>query len=109
MKSEKAVITVLCALLALSAAFALVSYSDSEGFSMSVTMFSQPLADSEKVNINTADIQQLSRLPGISETLAGRIIGYREENGGFSSIEQLLDVEGISYGRFNEIKFMITV
>lgn len=48
-----------------------------------------------KININTATAQELEALPGIGPTLAQRIVAYREANGPFTSIEQLLEVKGI--------------
>lgn len=48
-----------------------------------------------KVNINTATIEDFDELPRIGETLAERIVAYRDENGPFSSIDGLLDVPGI--------------
>lgn len=47
------------------------------------------------VNLNTADAAELDLLPGIGETLAGRILEYREQIGGFIQVEQLLEVQGI--------------
>lgn len=48
-----------------------------------------------KVNVNTASIAELTRLSGIGEVLAGRIIAYREENGPFEALEDLMGVSGI--------------
>lgn len=47
------------------------------------------------VNINTADQRQLMEIPGIGETLSGRIVAYRETNGDFASIEAVDAVKGI--------------
>lgn len=69
--------------------------------------FTQP--DALLVDINTADAQQLQQLPGIGDVLAGRILDYREERGSFTSLEQLLDVEGIGAGRLEELLPYITI
>jgi len=61
-----------------------------------------------KLNINTATLLQLDDLPGIGPVLAERIIAFRTENGSFSTIEDLLLVEGIGETKFNEIKDYIT-
>ncbi|MDE2801473.1 MAG: helix-hairpin-helix domain-containing protein, partial [Chloroflexota bacterium] len=42
------------------------------------------------VNLNKASVQELMELPGIGETLAGRIVAYREENGPFIRIDQIM-------------------
>lgn len=64
---------------------------------------------SGKMNINTASRDELMTLPGIGETKAESILSYREANGGFQSIEGLMQVEGIKEGTFNKIKDRITV
>ena len=62
-----------------------------------------------KVNINSADRQTLMTLPGIGQSKADKIIAYREANGGFSSIEDIMLVGGIKEGMFNKIKESICV
>lgn len=57
-----------------------------------------------KININTASKEELKTLPGIGDAKADSIISYRESNGGFQSIEDLMNVEGIKEGVFNKIK-----
>lgn len=61
-------------------------------------------ADDGKVNLNTAAKEELMTLDGIGEVKAEAIIRYREENGGFSSIEELKEIEGIKDGVFNKVK-----
>ena len=48
-----------------------------------------------KVNINTATVEELSRLNGIGQTKAQAIVDYREANGSFASVEDLTKVKGI--------------
>ena len=60
------------------------------------------------VNINTADIHDLTSLPGIGETLARRIIDYRTANGPFSAPEELLHVSGIGNTKLEAILDLIT-
>ncbi len=62
-----------------------------------------------KVNINTASREELKTLNGIGDTRAGSIVVYRESNGPFGSIEDLMKVEGIKEGVFNKLKDDITV
>lgn len=61
------------------------------------------------VNINTADADALASLPGIGDTLAQRIIDYRNAHGPFTSTAQLDQVTGIGQKRMAELKGLITV
>lgn len=62
-----------------------------------------------KLNINTASFEELKTLNGIGDTRAESILKYREEHGGFQTIEDLMNVEGIKEGVFEKIKDRITV
>lgn len=62
------------------------------------------------VNINTADVEEISDvLPGVGKVTAERIIEYRESNGLFKSIEDLMQVKGIGEKSFDKIKNLICV
>ncbi len=61
------------------------------------------------VNINTANQAELETLPGIGAVTAADIIAYRESNGAFQLIEDLMQVTGIKQGRFDSLKGHITV
>ena len=65
--------------------------------------------DFPPVDLNTATAEELDTLPGIGESLAGRIIAYREANGPFRTIEQIMEVSGIGEAKFAELKDRITV
>lgn len=62
-----------------------------------------------KVNLNKADKEQLMTLSGIGESKAEAILRYREKAGGFRSVEELMNVEGIKEGTYNKIKDDVTV
>ena len=62
----------------------------------------------DKTDINTAPEEELDELPGVGETLAEDIIAYREANGGFESIEEIMNVDGIGESLFAGMKDMIT-
>lgn len=64
---------------------------------------------SDKVNINTAESEELMNLSGIGETKAKAIVLYREENGNFSTIEDIKNVSGIGEATFDSIREQITV
>lgn len=63
----------------------------------------------KKININLAYTTDLQRLPGIGKVTADRIIEYREQNNGFSKIEDLMKVRGIGAKKFGKIKDLISV
>lgn len=62
-----------------------------------------------RINLNNATKEELMSLPGIGESKANSIISYREENGKFSSIDEVMNVPGIKEAAFNKIKNSITV
>jgi len=64
---------------------------------------------SGRININTATSEQLQILPGIGEKIAQDIIDYRQKNGPFQSIEELLNVPLIGEKRLDDIADYITV
>lgn len=64
---------------------------------------------SGKINLNTADEAALTTLTGIGASKAQAILAYREEHGGFSAIEEILNVPGIKEGTFVKIKDNIAV
>ncbi|MFN8193988.1 MAG: helix-hairpin-helix domain-containing protein [Nocardioidaceae bacterium] len=61
------------------------------------------------VNLNTADQGQLESLPEVGPVTALAIIGWREEHGGFTAVDQLLDVDGIGEATLNQIAPLVTV
>ncbi len=64
---------------------------------------------SGRVNINKAGAEELMTLTGIGEARAADIIRYREENGGFRTVEDIMKVPGIKEGAFEKIKDQISV
>ncbi len=62
------------------------------------------VAEGERIDLNHASMEEIMTLPGVGKVLAARIIRYREEHGGFSSIDDLLDVEGIGEKTLQKIK-----
>ena len=61
------------------------------------------------VNINTASAVDLEALPGIGAKTAARIVDYRQKNGPFKKIEELMNVRGVGEKNFLKLKPQITV
>lgn len=58
----------------------------------------------KSINLNTASLSELMNLPGVGEKTAQSIIDYRKRIKKFTSINQLIDVDGIGDSKFNKIK-----
>ena len=61
------------------------------------------------ININTASATELEALPGVGPSTAAKIVAHRDENGLFSSIEEIMNVSGIGTGKFEGMQAFITV
>jgi competence protein ComEA len=61
------------------------------------------------VNLNSASAAQLQTLPGVGASAAQRIVDYRQKNGSFKKIEELMNVKGIGEKSFLKLKPLITV
>lgn len=62
------------------------------------------------INLNTASKKEImENISGIGEKTAAKIINYRKTNGGFKSKEEIMNIKGISIGKFKKIKNKITV
>lgn len=88
------------------------------GLSLAILLFflapllaqtAKPSAPLEKININTATVEELSKLPRIGAKVAQRIVDYRKEHGNFKKIEELMKVRGIGEKVFKNLKDLITV
>ena len=61
-----------------------------------------------RININTATAEELEALPAVGEVIATRIIAYREQNGPFRSVDDLIHVEGISDRAIDAMRELVT-
>ncbi|WP_201335900.1 helix-hairpin-helix domain-containing protein, partial [Lactobacillus nasalidis] len=83
--------------------------TSSSAFSASSSASSASSASGELININTASASDLQKLNGIGEKKAEQIIAYRQEKGGFKSIDELKEVSGIGDKTFAAIKDQLTI
>lgn len=67
------------------------------------------ISDDGVIDINSATVEQLCTIPGIGESRAKAIIEYREENGGFTSVDELMNISGIKEATFKKIEGYVCV
>jgi competence protein ComEA len=96
---------VLVTVLAMAAVPAAASQQKSSAAKSATTA----AAPTTPVNINTATQEQLETLPGLGAKVAQRIIEYRQKNGNFKKVEDLMNVKGIGEKSFLKLKPMLTV
>ena len=70
---------------------------------------SRPAAPTPSVNVNTATVAQFEALPGIGPSMAQRIVAYREKNGPFKKLEDLMNVQGIGEKSFLKLRPHLTL
>jgi competence protein ComEA len=70
---------------------------------------SKPAASTQVVNVNTASAADFEALPGIGPKLAARIVDYRQKNGPFKKIEELMNVQGLGEKNFLKLKPQLTL
>ena len=85
------------------------SITSSKSVETSSSITSSVDSKSSKININKATQSELESIPGIGPSTALKIINYREENGKFSSIEDIKNVSGIGEAKYSKMKDYITI
>jgi competence protein ComEA len=76
--------------------------------STGVALAAAKSAPAGKLNVNTATAQQFATLPGVGEKLATRIVDYRQKSGGFKSVNELMNVQGIGEKNFAKLQQYLT-
>jgi comEA protein len=56
------------------------------------------------ISLNRSSREELMKLPGVGEVMSGRIVSYREHRGGFRSLEELMNVQGLGEKKFEKLK-----
>jgi len=79
------------------------------GFAASAAPSGTPGATDALVNLNTAGLAELDELPGVGPVTAQAIIDWRDANGGFRSVDQLLDVQGIGEKTLADLAPLVTL
>lgn len=80
-----------------------------EGDPSSISSSTAGSQNSNSININKADAEELQNIPGIGPAKAAAIIEYREKNGSFKEPEQLMEISGIGEKTFEKMKDAVTV
>ena len=105
----------LCVASAIALVFVLTGPSGNPlAQSSSQSQSSQPSSPAQPpaaapLNLNTATVTELAKLPGIGPAVAARIVEHRQKNGGFKKIEELMNVKGIGEKTFLKLKSLVTV
>lgn len=95
-----AIVFTLCLLVAVQPSLTCAATTDNA---------SQVAQITNKVNINSANLDNLTQLPGIGKKTAQRIIDFRKANGNFKNPEDILNVKGIGQKKFDKLKSLLTV
>lgn len=109
-KPEKFIIAVLVIIVILTICFFIISDLNSPKLAVTRITYEQNISDDpSRIDINTATLEQLKSLKGIGEGIAGKIIDYRENKHPFSVPSDIMNVDGVGPGIYEEIKDQICV
>lgn len=96
-------------MLALFLAVSLSSGVPSSSPASAETQEARPATPAPSVNVNTATVAQFEALPGIGPSMAQRIVAYREKNGPFKKLEDLMNIQGIGEKSFLKLRPLLTI
>ena len=102
MKAIRPILAVALAAVMMSGMFGVISYAQTSSASVNQVL-------PNPVNVNKASVEELQSVNGIGLVIAQRIAEYRQKNGAFEALEDLMDVQGIGQAKFERIKEQITL
>ncbi len=110
MKAKSLVMFLVCTMVLVTSA----NYGISADKSVEKPVVETSAADigslgADKLDLNQADTEMLTTLPGIGPKTAEKITAYREANGPFRSVEDLLNIKGIGPEKLEKIRMMVTL
>jgi len=105
---QKSLLSITLTIMALLTLL-IVNPAFAEGKKEGTTKSNETVASMQMININQADAKTLTTLKGIGNDRAVKIIEYREKNGPFQKIEDLMKVKGIGKKIFEQIKDVLSV
>lgn len=74
-----------------------------------LAFLSSPLLAQESIDINTASMEELMRIPGVGRAVAGRIVEFREKHGSFRRTQELIAIKGMNARRYRQISSLIRI
>lgn len=102
MKAIRPILAVALAAVMISGMFGAISFAQTNSASVGQALLNP-------VSINKASAEDLQNVNGIGLVIAQRIVEYRDKNGAFEALEDLMDVQGIGQAKFERIKEQITL
>ncbi len=109
MTDKKAkIIVIISGVLALITVILFIGFSSPHIFGKDEIHITEEFVSTEKISLNIADKLNLMRIPDIGEKTADSIIRYREENGGFESVEEIMNIKGIGEKTYKKLLPFLT-
>jgi len=108
MNMRTLILTVLCT-IALAVSIGKGFTAEQNAAVVQIDQADSAVVASEKIDINQADPAELTKLPGIGTSTAAKISTYRDANGPFKSIDELLNVKGIGPEKLEKIRPLVTL
>ena len=108
MNMRTLILTVLCT-IALAVSIGKGFTAEQNAAVVQIDQADSAVVASEKIDINQADPAELTKLPGIGTSTAAKISTYRDVNGPFKSIDELLNVKGIGPEKLEKIRPLVTL